>query len=72
MPEEAGRDGVSSSAWRAAGAHKYNVDDLPELQGLAVVPADGQSRVFQHSEGVFRAGGGLRHDGVIVGLGMIE
>lgn len=38
VSEEARRHWVSATARGSAGAHEDNIDDLPELQGLAVVP----------------------------------
>lgn len=40
VPEEARGDGVSSTAGRTTRANKHHVDDLPELQCLAVIPGD--------------------------------
>ena len=49
VPEEARRDRVSTTAGRSASAHENHVDDLSELQRLAVVPDRGE--VDQHKGG---------------------
>lgn len=83
VPEEAGRDGISAAPGWAARTDKHHVDDLPELQGLAVVP-DGNKRQMTSANGMHRlrweaqfdvramhAGCGWCHDGNGFALGFL-